>query len=196
MPSQIENVGDVMYDAAMFYSELVERKNIEAKNKNSEYYLCTVHRADNTDDKERLSQIVSALNTLHKSAEVVLPLHPRTKKKIEAFGLDLKVNIIEPVGYFEMIHLLKNSKLVLTDSGGLQKEAYFFKKPCVTMRDQTEWTELIDHGFNELVGANEEKILESVKEFDSKDLNFDKQLYGDGRAGEKIVSLIKKYFNE
>lgn len=193
--AKIENVGDVMYDAALFYSEaLKERSGLISVPK--EYYLCTCHRADNTDDPMRLKEIVDALNKLHEECSVILPLHPRTKKKIQEFGFDLKVNTIPPVGYFDMIHLIQNAKLVLTDSGGLQKEAFFFKKPCVTMRDQTEWTELVDHGYNQLVGADGSKILEAVNEFNQKDFTFDHNLYGDGNAGEKIISTIKKHFNE
>jgi UDP-GlcNAc3NAcA epimerase len=194
--SHILNVGDVMNDAALYYSKLVDQKNIKPKNQNKDFYLCTVHRADNTDNPHRLSSIVNALNKLHEEIEVVLPLHPRTKQKIADFGLSLNVNTIAPVGYFEMIQLLKHTKLVLTDSGGLQKEAYFFKKPCVTMRDQTEWTELVEHGYNILVGSNQGKIIAAVEELSAKELKFDDELYGDGRAGEKIVESIKKYFNE
>jgi len=125
---------------------------------------------------------------------ILLPLHPRTRKSIEP--LDLKdsdsIKIIDPVSYLEMIYLLENCMLVMTDSGGLQKEAFFFKKPCITMRDETEWVELVEHGFNSLTGAKTEDIYDAYKSISETDLDFNIELYGDGKAGERIVDFFEK----
>ena len=123
---------------------------------------------------------------------MVLPLHPRTKGKIEALGIDLKVKLIEPVGYFDMIELLKKCSLVMTDSGGLQKEAFFFKKNCVTMRDQTEWVELIENNVNVLVGSNGNKIKAEIERMLSQQSNFNIDLYGNGNACKNIVTNLLK----
>ena len=121
-----------------------------------------------------------------------MPLHPRTKGKIETLGLDLKVKIIEPVGYFDMIELLKGCSLVMTDSGGLQKEAFFFKKNCVTLRDQTEWVELISNNVNVLTKIDKAHIIESVEMMKNRDSNFSIDLYGNGKACENIVNELIK----
>ena len=110
----------------------------------------TCHRAENTDDKLRISQIVNAVNTLAEKTEVLYPIHPRTRKVLEKYNLHFsdKVKVVDPVGYFEMLVLEKNAALILTDSGGIQKEAFFYNVPCVTMRDETEWVETVELGFN------------------------------------------------
>ena len=183
--------GDVMLDAGMFYAQRSkELATLPSEFFEGDFILCTLHRAENTDDKERLTSIVNALNTIHESTRVVMPLHPRTRGLIEKYGLELKVDLIDPVGYFDMIELLKNCSLVMTDSGGLQKEAYFFKKNCVTMRDETEWVELVENGFNLLSGANGDLIIEHTQTMLSKVSDFSSQLYGDGHAGEQIVEIL------
>lgn len=190
--AKIINCGDVMQDAAMFYAKTSEEKATINNAINFEkFILCTLHRAENTDDPKRLTEIVEALNEIHETTPVVLPLHPRTKGKIEALAIDLKVKLIDPVGYFDMIELLKKCALVMTDSGGLQKEAFFFKKNCVTMRDQTEWVELIENNVNVLVGANGEKIKEEANRMLSQQSNFEINLYGNGNACENIVNEIR-----
>lgn len=189
---EVIKVGDVMYDAAMYYTDRCIKPKQLSDNP-QQFALVTVHRADNTDNIERLTEIVSALNELAKTMQVILPLHPRTQKVIEQAGLELKVTTLDPVGYFEMIWLLQNCKLVLTDSGGLQKEAYFFNKPCVTLRDQTEWVELIEAGVNSLVDIDKAKIVTQAHSA----MNIDKStfelasLYGSGDAAEQIVSYLK-----
>ncbi len=189
--TKIVNCGDVMQDAAMFYAlKSKEKSNSEVHKDLERFILCTLHRAENTDDPGRLRNIVEALNETHKTTPVVLPLHPRTKNKIESLGIKLDVNLIDPVGYFDMIELLKNCSLVMTDSGGLQKEAYFFKKNCVTMRDQTEWVELIENGVNVLVGADKKKIIDGVANMLVVTSDFSVDLYGNGLACENIVSEI------
>ena len=188
------NTGDVMQDAALFYSLLLDEKStILSEMKLDKFILCTLHRAENTNDTKRLSNIIQALNALHSGIRVLLPLHPRTKKTVEALGLPLKMDFIPPVGYFDMIALLKHCSLVLTDSGGLQKEAYFFSKPCVTLRDETEWTELIDLGCNRLAGADPVAIQSSVYEMLNQKFNFETELFGGGKASHNILSAIEKY---
>ena len=187
----VVNVGDVMLDAAKHYTKSSKRPNIPEF---SSFHLCTIHRAENTDDEARLRSIISALNTLSATTPVVCPLHPRTRKLIDKLNIEVNFTVIEPVSYFEMIWLLEHCSLVLTDSGGLQKEAYFFSKPCVTMRDQTEWVELIEAGVNTLVGADEQLIIESANSMLEKSVAVDSELYGSGIASKDILStLIAKH---
>ena len=191
--ASIENCGDVMQDAAQFYSskELKPSGDVPPIF-DAEFVLATLHRAENTDSDERLTNIVDAINSIHDDTPVILPLHPRTKSKISLLGLDLKCHVIEPVGYLEMIYMLKRCKLVLTDSGGLQKEAFFFKKPCVTMRDETEWVELITSGSNILAGSDVMSILESFGKMKNRDIKDDDSLYGGGYAAKNIIlSLLE-----
>ena len=182
--------GDIMYDAALFYSKQV---SINEKSNDEKYLLATCHRAENTDDPDKLKDIVNALNTIHKECRVVLPLHPRTKKKLEEFQLKLEVDTLEPVGYLEMIKLIGESEMILTDSGGLQKEAYFFKKPCITLREETEWVELVHSGCNVLTGSDKSKIVEGYQNFLKQEPDFSNQFYGNGDAGEKIIQAIKEF---
>ena len=180
-----------MLDASMYYAQKSsEKRTLSPGTFDGDYILCTLHRAENTDDPVRLRNIVEALNEIHMHTRVVLPLHPRTKKLLEKNGLNLNVNLLDPVGYFDMIELLKHCNLVMTDSGGLQKEAYFFKNNCVTLRDETEWVELVQNGFNVLAGADKEKIIASVNSMLTNSSDFSMDLYGDGHAGEKIVDAL------
>lgn len=187
----IQNVGDVMYDAATFYAQKSKDKASLAPIE-GDFVLVTCHRAENTDDPNRLKAIVESLNEINKSVKVVLPIHPRTKKVMENLGLSFEFETIAPVGYFDMVELLKSCKFVMTDSGGLQKEAYFFDKPCLTMRDETEWVELVKNGVNTLVGADKDKILSSFDSIMSKEVTFPKGLYGDANAAQKIVDYLLK----
>lgn len=188
---KIINSGDVMQDAANFYAEKsAEKASLSTSINYDSFILCTLHRAENTDDPKRLTQIIEALNKINENIPIVLPLHPRTKSKIANLGLNLNVNLIDPVGYFDMIELLKKCTLVITDSGGLQKEAFFFKKNCVTMRDQTEWVELIESGVNVLAGADKIKIITAVDQMLSKQSDFSINLYGNGKACENIVNEL------
>ena len=187
---QIINVGDVMYDAALYYSS--KSRKPATVNLDKDFALVTIHRADNTENVERLSSIVAALNEINETTPVICPVHPRTMKLISNSSVKPSFLMIDPVSYFEMLWLLKNCAIVLTDSGGLQKEAYFFDKFCLTMRDQTEWVELIHAGTNVLVGA-ERKLI--VKKYQQHKLNVVKggQLYGNGNASQKIImELLKK----
>jgi UDP-GlcNAc3NAcA epimerase len=186
--------GDVMYDGALFYKELAKKPSCDIA---KEYVLCTVHRAENTDDIERLKSIFEALDEIAKEKQIILPLHPRTKKIVQNLQLNIKnLTLIDPVGYLEMVWLIDNCELVMSDSGGLQKEAYFFKKPCITLRDETEWVELVEIGVNKLVGANKSKILEAYKNDSKFNIENSKlDLYGDGKASEKIVKGLLNVFS-
>lgn len=187
--SRVLNVGDVMYDAALYYKGISKPSEIILALMDAlkhGFYLATVHRAENTDYPERLHAIVRSLAKIARDIPVVLPLHPRTKKSIDPDML-AGINVIDPVGYFDMLSLLDGCKGVFTDSGGVQKEAYFFGKPCVTLRDETEWLELVNIGVNILVGADEQKILCAAKNMSVFDSGYDSLLYGEGDAGEKII---------
>ena len=183
-------VGDVMLDAAIYYKERARKPQLGLPEK---FILATIHRAENTDNPLRLKSIFDGFEKIGIEIPIILPLHPRTRKTIET--LDLKISnsikIIDPVSYLEMIYLLENCLLVMTDSGGLQKEAFFFKKPCITMRDETEWVELVEHGFNSLAGAETGNIYDAYKAIFENDLDFNIELYGDGKAGEWVVDFLK-----
>ena len=187
--TQILNVGDIMYEGSLFYSKLKKQPS-EVSEKT--FILATLHRAENTDSKEKLKSTLSALNHLAKSINIILPIHPRTKSKIKEFNLMFdNIQFINPVGYLEMNWLLHECEYVITDSGGLQKEAYFFKKPCITLRGETEWKELIDNKVNLLVGHDYDFILESSNLNWVDYLAFDKMLYGDGNTSEMIIQALK-----
>ena len=186
---KIVKSGDVMQDGAIFYKDLAVKPSFDIK---ENYILCTIHRAENTDDETRLRGIFEALNEIARERQVILPLHPRTKKMVENLQLNIEnLTIIEPVGYLEMVWLINNCDLVMTDSGGLQKEAYFFSKPCITLRDETEWVELVENNVNMLVGADQAKILEAFENRSAfNDANIALDLYGTGVASEKIVKEL------
>lgn len=188
---QVLNVGDVMQDSALFFAQ---RACAPINFTSSDgFVLATLHRAENTDDIERLSALVTALNAVHRTiAPVVMPLHPRTRSAIQKAGLTLEVNLIDPVGYLEMIWLLQRAGVVLTDSGGVQKEAFFFNKACVTVREQTEWVELVDRGANVLVSANEQAIVEAVSIHLNRVVSDSDQLYGGGTAAVRIADYLAK----
>ena len=184
---KIVKSGDVMQDGAIFYKDLAVKPSCDIQNN---FILCTVHRAENTDNAKRLKNIFKAINEIANEKQVILPLHPRTKKILQELQVDTSnLTIIDPVGYLEMVWLIDNCSLIMTDSGGLQKEAYFFEKQCITLRDETEWVELIENGFNTLVGADYEKIIRAFKNstaFEVKDLD----LYGGGKASENIINQL------
>ena len=194
----VHQVGDVMYDAVLYNMGIAsERYSLADFNLNKgEYVLGTIHRADNTDNRERLAAILHAFSKIEEL--VYLPLHPRTKSKINSFGLNniledaINIQIVEPVSYLEMLLLEKNAKAIVTDSGGVQKEAYFAKVPCITLRDQTEWMETIETGWNQLVNPLEVDLAEKLS-----DLKYGQpvdDLYGDGNAAKKIVAVLESYF--
>ena len=185
---KIINVGDVMYDGALFYRQFAQKPKLEIE---KNFVLCTIHRAENTDSDIRIKEIFEALNSISTKKQIILPLHPRRKKIIENLDISTEnLTIINPIGYLEMIWLIDNCDLVLTDSGGLQKEAYFFKKSCLTLRDETEWIELVTHGFNSLVGADKQKIVTEYNNIVALDIDLTLNLYGDGKSSEKIIKNL------
>ncbi|WP_100374075.1 non-hydrolyzing UDP-N-acetylglucosamine 2-epimerase [Bacillus sp. FJAT-45037] len=188
----VENVGDVMYDAVMYNQKLNQDSHLlsDIGVDEGDYYLITVHRAENTDNEERMKNILAAFSDI--DGTKVWPIHPRTKHKLVDMGIDLTeiadLKIIDPVGYLDMLTLEKHAKKILTDSGGVQKEAYFMKVPCITLRDETEWVETLEGKANILVGANPQQIMAAIEaEVSPKYLN----AFGDGEASKKIVSYIE-----
>lgn len=192
LPVKIYKNGDVMQDAAIYYASKAETKSTILKNiPYKKFILATIHRQENTDNESNLRNIVSGLNEIHRQTPVVVPLHPRTRNILIEKNIMPEFYTIEPVGYFDMIMLLKTCNLVITDSGGVQKEAFFFKKHCITLREQTEWTELVDNGFNILSGSNTQKMLAAYEVFKTKISDFNIDLYGNGKAAELAVEKIK-----
>lgn len=194
--SKIVNSGDVMYDVALYYSKISGRQSTVIKDLNLEdkpFLLATLHRQENTDDLERLSSILTAFNELSENYQIVLPIHPRTRKIIERENLQMNFTPLEPVGYFDMIELLKHCSFVITDSGGLQKEAFFFKKHCLVIRDETEWTELVDLGYNFIVGTQTQNIVDKALQLKESKVSFDAKPYGNGDAAVKIVEALQQF---
>ena len=192
--SKVELSGDVMKDAAMHYSQFAQKP--EGVKLPDSFILSTIHRAENTDNLDSLKSIFSSLGKIADDMPIVIPLHPRTSKILAQNNLELDKNIIciEPVGYLEMVYLLDKCKLVMTDSGGLQKEAYFFKKPCITLREETEWVELLDNGYNTIVGSNAEQILLAYNTIKTSNYNLieKRELYGDGKSSNFIIENLLK----
>ncbi|MAD12470.1 MAG: UDP-N-acetylglucosamine 2-epimerase (non-hydrolyzing) [Flavobacteriaceae bacterium] len=184
---QIIKNGDVMQDAALYYKDLAKKPSFDLP---EEFVLLTMHRAENTDDLDKLKNIISALNSIHQKMPVFWLIHPRTKQIINSQSIDVKFHVFDPVGYLEMIYLLEHCSLVMTDSGGLQKEAFFFSKNCVTLREETEWVELIEGGFNVLVGSDVNKINEGFDNMSKKQNDFSVDLYGKGQASRTIASQL------
>ena len=192
--ARIHHVGDVMYDASLHYTASVDAGDYLATHglRQGSYVLATVHRAENTDDAQRLRSIIEGLRRLALDRPVVLPLHPRTKQALDALGLlaDVQANlrVLRPVGYREMLVLEQGAAMVATDSGGVQKEAYFAGVGCLTLRDETEWTELVDAGVNIICGADPDRIVGAAARLE--DLEFTPGLYGDGNAGATIIDVL------
>lgn len=197
------NTGDVMYDVVLQFSHKAEEKShilSDLRLENKAYILATVHRAENADSRKRLSNIFLALKEMSEETVVVVPLHPRTRNMIRRFELDHHLEgilLIEPVGFLDMLSLEKNARLIATDSGGVQKEAYFNRVPCVTLRDETEWVETIEAGWNVLAKVDSvEEMTNAMRrslEFTGGRGKIDE--YGDGRASMKIVRTLKSFLN-
>tara|TARA_Y100001954_G_scaffold235126_1_gene292131 strand:- start:476 stop:1552 length:1077 start_codon:yes stop_codon:yes gene_type:complete len=186
--AKIKNVGDIMYEGAMHYSKKSRRpsklNNIELNN----YVLATIHRAETTGNIENLKAVLGALNTINETTPIIFPTHPKTRSIIKDNNIEVTFQMINPVGYLEMIWLIQNCSLVITDSGGLQKEAYFFEKCCLTTRTETEWVELIDSGNNILVGYNVDKILSEVEK--PRKFKYSGELYGSGNTSKLILNTL------
>lgn len=190
---KIHNVGDVMFDATKIFSDLSEkRSNIlsELRISPKQYILSTIHRPENTDHPQRLKNIFEAFNESQR--EFIIPLHPRTKKILMAENIAIgeKIKIIDPVGYLDMISLQKNANLIASDSGGIQKEAFFYKVPCITLRDETEWIETVEAGMNKIVSADKNKILKALSLVEFTDIKHNNP-YGDGNSSYKIVKILE-----
>ena len=191
----VHMVGDVMYDVALAKREAAKARDIGRRLnlRDGEYLLVTLHRPSNVDDRATLGRIVEAL--LRSGREVVFPVHPRTRKSLQAFGLwdslQVKATLIEPVDYLDFTALLMSAAKVVTDSGGVQKEAYFFGVPCVTLREETEWMETVSGGWNLLAGTKTEDILNALDR--PRPSGETSNAFGDGRAAEKIAHLLDTF---
>lgn len=187
----VHNVGDVMYDAVLYNGGIAEKRSVILDRLALEprgYLLATVHRAENTEDRARLAAILQAFGTIPEL--IIFPAHPRTRLALADWELSIPANvrIIQPVGYLDMLMLEKRARLILTDSGGVQKEAYFFGVPCITLREETEWVETVEAGWNVVVGADAARIAAAVR--DLRPSERPATVFGDGRASERMVDLI------
>jgi UDP-GlcNAc3NAcA epimerase len=200
-PERIAVVGDVMYDAVLAHVGLSERHSTALQRLElspQDYVLCTIHRAENTDDPARLRNLIQALERVSRRLSVVFPVHPRSRKALESCGLrsqcEGRLQLIEPVGYLDMIALERHATVVATDSGGVQKEAFFLGVPCVTLRNETEWTELVTTGWNRLVPPDgsvdiAEAIFSSIGRTGQRSV----QPYGDGKAAARIRVAVERF---
>ena len=192
------NVGDVMYDAFIEYQKMARDKStilLDLDIQSTEYCLATVHRQENTENSDRLSSVFSAFQKIaSRELPVIVPLHPGTKKCLKKYNIKVQSNsgvrIIPPVNYLDMIALESSARVVLTDSGGLQKEAYFAGVPCVTLRDETEWVETVEVGANLIAGAEFDSIIAAFIKIQNSNMRIKDGLYGDGHAAEKIVNAL------
>jgi UDP-GlcNAc3NAcA epimerase len=198
---KIHNVGDVMYDAAIHFGSISDdRLDVRSTYQLSteKFILITIHRAENTDDDERLLGIMHALSELEKEYALVWPLHPRTAGRLKDLGFDKEkssIRFVEPVGYLEMLQLLSESSLVVTDSGGVQKEAYFRGTRCLVVRNETEWVELVEMGFNRLLLDLSNALSTAREMIEGTPKDFSTRVYGDGTASEKIATLLSEKLN-
>jgi UDP-GlcNAc3NAcA epimerase len=199
----VRNVGDVMYDVALFYRDKAREESgilSQLSLTNGEFALATCHRAENTDHPARLEAILQGLSRLAEKLPVVLPLHPRTRKLVKNLQLIrylAPLTIVDPLPFLDMVALEQSAKLILTDSGGVQKEAFFYGVPCITMRNETEWVETVDSGWNVLVGANADLMATAVERVFTGD--FDQQKispYGTGQASIEILTSLTRYHAE
>lgn len=188
--------GDIMYDSVLYFQDHALQQSTILKDlslSQKSYHLATIHRAENTDHPERLKSILKALQQL--KTTVVLPLHPRTKSKISYFKLtnlisSPNIKIVEPLNYFDMLTIASQANAILTDSGGLQKEAYMLQIPCITLRDETEWVETVQSGWNHLVGADTKQIVDAIETIQSP--TEWPSLFGDGKTAQKICEILIK----
>lgn len=190
--SKIILTGDVMQDAALYFGEIsLAKSTIKSTLQLGEYVLATIHRAENTDSPVHLQSIVNALNEIHKKTTVVMPIHPRTQHLMDQYHIKPNFKIIAPLGYIDMLALIQQANMIITDSGGLQKEAYFFRKNCITLRKETEWIELVENGYNILAGNDTLEIENAFEIMSQRQNNFDVELYGTGSAAAQIARHLK-----
>lgn len=197
--SKIVQCGDVMYDAALQFGEAARDKGSGPAQfclKPGEYVLATIHRQENTDDPQRLKAIIEGLAVVAKELPVLLPLHPRTRERIKSAGINeatKNITIVEPLGYLDMVGLEKDAAVIATDSGGVQKEAFFHKVPCITLRDETEWSELVDAGWNKLVPPSQAKAIYAAILEARGVRGADVAPYGTGNAAGEIVRELQRF---
>lgn len=194
LPVKVVKCGDIMKDAVEFYGKISAEKSSIISDLNlipNKFVLATIHRQENTDNLGNLKEIFKGLELISKEKQVVLPLHPRTKAILKQHNLTYDIQIIDPVGYFDMLELLKKCNLVVTDSGGLQKEAFFNNKHCIIAREETEWVELVTNGFAVIVGSDSKKMFQAFKNYQKSTANFELDLFGEN-VGEKIYNEIFK----
>jgi len=197
LENKVIKCGDIMKDAVNYYGKVSSGKSSiinDLSLKKEGFVLATIHRQENTDNLDKLKAVFEGLEQLNKHYKVVLPLHPRTKNALEKNNLSYNITTISPVGYFDMLELLKHCKMVVTDSGGLQKEAYFNKKHCIIVRDETEWVELVENGFAKIVGSDKVAMLTAFEKYKTSTADFSKNLYGID-VGEHIHHEILKLLN-
>lgn len=196
---KVKIVGDVMFDVSKYYSALAKNNtDLLAKLKLApkQFVLLTCHRQENTNDPKRLEAIFAGLNEVSKTFPVVCPIHPRTKKYLmdsHWFKATPNMHLIDPVGYIDMVTLQENAAVIATDSGGVQKEAYFYEVPCVTLRDETEWVETVEAGWNKLTPPLSAEAVSKAVLTSQGSSGKKIQLYGDGYAANKIVSTLMEY---
>ncbi len=183
--------GDVMYDVYLKFSSL--KHNLSLDLKKTKYILATIHRRENINSAEKLSDIFKNLNKINNNRKIIMPLHPHTKKKVKEFKIQSNIKFIEPLGYVSMVSLLNECEMVITDSGGLQKESFFAKKKCLVVREQTEWIELIEQGTNAL--CSPKKLYEAYTKISKEKCNFSNNFYGNGNASNFILQSIENYFS-
>jgi UDP-GlcNAc3NAcA epimerase len=187
--------GDIMLDAMNHYSEKINTPEYTHKLPPFPYILCTLHRHHLFENTGELNNVIAAINQVSKDVHVIMPAHPRTRKAIEELNIPIEFSLREPVGYLEMLSLLSHAILVMTDSGGLQKEAYWSRKVCITVREETEWTELLETGANIVAGTTTDGILRAYDKTKHLAPVFDEPFYGDGSAGRNIIDSIREYLN-
>jgi UDP-GlcNAc3NAcA epimerase len=185
-------VGDVMYDGILHFTEIARKKSRILTTLNlseKQFILCTIHRAENTDNPDRLKAIFKGLNAVNE--QIVLPIHPRTQKCVKAYGIDIASHIlvIDPLGYLDMVMLESAAKKIVTDSGGIQKEAFFLGVPCVTLREETEWVETVESGWNLLVGSDYTRIGDAINNFNP--VTERKDYFGNGDTSQQMIAIIK-----
>lgn len=198
-PPQVVFAGDIQLETMRHYETLAPRRatvgpRLAAFAGDRPFALCTIHRDENTRRRERLALLLEALDRAAAVLPLVLPLHPGTRKRMEGFGLSLdnpRILVLPPQGFYDIVELLRRCRLVLTDSGGLQKEAFFFRKPCVTLREETEWRELVDIGANVVAGIEAPAVLRAMDEVRARDVDWDAPLYGDGRTAAAILGTLE-----
>ena len=184
--------GDVMYDVYLKFSSF--KDNLDNDLKRSKYILATIHRRENINSAEKLSAIFNNLNKINDEQRIIMPTHPHTKKKIEEYKIQSNITFIEPLGYISMLSLLNECEMVITDSGGLQKESFFAKKKCLIVREETEWIELINQGTNFL--CQPENINKAYNKISNEECDFSNNFYGDGNASNIIMQSIENFFSK